>query len=63
MGMHLELKTARLLLRPVQWEDLPSIYEYGGNWENARYMVYLPFSSIEDTKEFMKEANGPVPGG
>lgn len=54
--MYLELRTKRLLLRPLNWEDLPSIYEYAGNADNTLYMLNLPDSSEEDTGRFIREA-------
>lgn len=50
------LKTERLVLRPLNTDDLNSTHEYAGNAENAKYMIYLPNDTIEDTKEFLLNA-------
>ena len=53
--MYIKLKTERLILRPLQMEDLQAVYEYAGDKEDIKYMVYLPKESIDETRNFLKE--------
>ncbi len=48
------LKTKRLLLRPLELSDLYTRYKYSGCIDTAKYMVYLPEHSINETREFLK---------
>jgi len=50
------LKTKRLLLRPFSTDDLYSTHAYAGNKNNAKYMVFLPNETMEDTKQFLSDA-------
>lgn len=54
--MHITLKTPRLTLRPIGPEDLKTTFAYAGCPENARYMVYLPHASPEETLVFLRAA-------
>lgn len=61
--MYIEIKTDRLLLRPLDIKDLNSVHEYASDIENTKYMIYLPNETKEDsscfltrvTKEWQKE--------
>ena len=49
----MELKTKRLILRPVQLGDEKEIHEYAGDKE-ITMMFWLPNDSFEETAEFVK---------
>ncbi|MDD4125180.1 MAG: GNAT family N-acetyltransferase [Eubacteriales bacterium] len=51
--MYIELKTERLLLRPLNVSDLQTVNEYATDAENTKYMIYLPNKSIEETYKFL----------
>lgn len=55
--MYIELKTERLLLRPLNICDLETVYEYSSDIEHTKYMKYLPDRSIEDTRKFLIDAS------
>lgn len=50
--MYPEIKTERLLLRPLDLSDLESMHEYASDKENTLYMYHLP-RKIEETAEFL----------
>lgn len=50
--MYLEIKSERLLLRPLNLSDLESVHEYASDKENTMYMYHLP-REIEETSEFL----------
>ena len=50
----MEIKTPRLVLRPLGIRDLASTYEYASDPENAKFMVYYPHESIAETEAFLK---------
>lgn len=51
-----EIKTQRLLLRPLSVNDLEEVHEYAGNKEITKYMLYLPNNSKKETFEVLKKA-------
>lgn len=51
--MYYEIKTERLLLRPLNISDLNTVHEYASDYENTRYMMWLPNRTIEETAEFL----------
>ncbi len=51
--MYLELKTDRLLLRPLSLEDLDTVHIYASDIDNTKYMLCLPNKTIEETKQFL----------
>ena len=53
--MYIELKTERLRLRPLRMDDLQALFEYTGDREAIRYMLYLPHESLEEAEEFLRE--------
>lgn len=53
--MYCELKTNRLLLRPLNISDLCSVYTYFSDEANTRYMVRLPDKSKEETLQFLSK--------
>lgn len=49
-----EIKTKRLLLRPLTMDDLKTTHIYSSDEENTKYMFFLPNKSINDTYDFLK---------
>ena len=56
--MHYEIKTERLLLRPLNISDLNTVHEYASDTENTRFMMRLPNRTIEETEEFLTRVTG-----
>ena len=54
--MDVELKTQRLLLRPLGPKDLDAVHAYASDRENTRYMLFLPNDTLEETKAFLQGA-------
>lgn len=52
MDYNIQLKTERLLLRPLQMEDADSIFTYRSNAEINQYQGWIP-STISDVHEFI----------
>ena len=51
--MYYEIKTERLLLRPLSINDLNTVHEYASDIDNSRFMLRLPNETIEETAEFL----------
>lgn len=49
----MEIKTERLIIKPMGMEFLESTHKYASDTENTKFMMSLPSESIEDTKEFL----------
>lgn len=49
--MNIVLKTERLTLRPIRLTDLETTFAYAGSADNTRYMLFLPYSSVEETRQ------------
>lgn len=47
------LVTARLLLRPIEEKDAPSVYRWTHSPMVTRYLFYLPNRSLEDTERLV----------
>lgn len=54
--MYCEIKTERLLLRPLSVRDLKTVHEYASDIENCRYMMWLPNATIAETAAFLSSA-------
>lgn len=54
--MYTELRTQRLLLRPLDVCDLETTHAYAGDKESTKYMIALPNETLEETKEFLEQA-------
>lgn len=54
--MEYRLKTERLSLRPLGPEDLEQVWEYAGDSESIKYMVYFPHENQVETLHFLEEA-------
>lgn len=51
--MYHEIKTNRLLLRPLNISDLDSVHVYASDEENTAFMVWLPNTTKEETAQFL----------
>ena len=51
-----ELRTQRLLLRPVGPQDLKAVHAYASDPENTRYTMGLPNDTAAETAAFLAEA-------
>lgn len=51
--MYIELKTDRLLLRPLDIKDLDTVHSYASDLENTRYMLFLPNDTKKETENFL----------
>ena len=51
--MYLEIKTDRVVLRPLNIKDLITVHEYASDIENTQFMVHLPNRTIEETSRFL----------
>lgn len=49
------LKTERLLLRPIEIEDAPSVYRWTHSEEVTKYLFYLPNLTLEDTERLVSK--------
>ncbi|MBE6902388.1 MAG: GNAT family N-acetyltransferase [Ruminococcaceae bacterium] len=54
--MHIEIKTERLLLRPLCMNDIDTVHLYASDAELTRYMLYLPNSNVEESRRFIEAA-------
>jgi len=52
----MEIRTERLVLRPVTMEYLHSTHAYASDLENTRLMMFLPYASIEETRSAIRES-------
>jgi RimJ/RimL family protein N-acetyltransferase len=52
----MEIKTDRLIIRPLGPEYLETYNAYAMSLENARYMCFLPQKDEEESMEFLKAA-------
>ena len=52
----MEIRTERLVLRPVNMEDLHSTHAYASDLENTRFMMFLPYASMEETEEVIRRS-------
>ena len=50
------LTTKRLILKPADITYLHSTFEYAGNLENTKMMMFLPYDSLEETAEILKQS-------
>lgn len=49
-----EIRTRRLVLRPLGVKYLHTVHEYASDYENTKYMVHLPNERFEDTLAFLQ---------
>ena len=50
------IQTERLILRPLALKDLEDVAAYATDPENTTYMMFLPFDSVEETADYLREA-------
>lgn len=50
------IRTDRLILKPMCTKYLNSTHAYASDVENCRLMLFLPNESLEDTFEYLKDA-------
>ena len=50
----MNIRTERLLLVPLGPQQLISTHRYAGDFDNTKYMVYLPNDDISETKSFLE---------
>ena len=53
----MEIKTSRLVLSPLGIKYLESTHEYASDREATIYMMFLPNDTVEETAEFLKNAD------
>lgn len=53
--MYVEIKTRRLLLRPLDIMDLDVVHEYSSDFETTRYLYNFPHYTIEETTQFLRK--------
>ena len=62
----MEIKTERLVLRPLGLQHLKSTHAYAADPEVTRYMMFLPVESIDETRKYLadceREWQKPIPG-
>ncbi len=56
----MEIRTQRLLLRPIGANDLATTQEYASDPENCRYMIFLPSDSEQGTLSYLKDAENEM---
>ena len=54
--MQMEIRTQRLTLRPVEEGDVESTHAYASDHENTKYMMFLPYASLEETRQAVLKA-------
>ena len=52
--MEIEIKTDRLLLRPLSLNDTEALHEYYSDEENTRYVCELPYKDIAETEAYIR---------
>ncbi|MDE7340386.1 MAG: GNAT family N-acetyltransferase [Lachnospiraceae bacterium] len=50
---YFEIKTERLVLKPLGKSYLNSTIRYAMDYENTKYMCYLPDETVEEAEEFL----------
>ena len=51
--MYYEIKTDRLILRPLNINDLDSVHIYASDKDNTTFMLKLPNDAKEETAQFL----------
>lgn len=52
----MEILTERLTLKPMNMTYLHSTFEYAGCLENTKFMMFLPYDSIGETEELIRDS-------
>ena len=53
IALDIEIKTDRLVLRPLSIDDLDTVHTYASDVDNTRFMVWLPNDTKEETAQFL----------
>ena len=53
----MEIKTKRLLLKPLGVQYLNSTFQYASDFDTTKFMVYLPSETLEETLNFYKKSS------
>lgn len=54
MVNYFEINTERLVLKPLGMKYLKSAAQYAMDYENTKYMCYLPDETVEEVEEFLR---------
>ncbi len=57
MKRDFELKTERLVIKPLGIKYLETCHEYASDPENTKYMLHLPADDIEGTRAFLQSCD------
>ena len=49
----MQIYTERLVLRPLEISDLNTTHEYAADFENTRYMLFLPNKTLEESRQYL----------
>ena len=52
----MHLTTPRLTLRPADLSMLETTHAYAGDLENTRFMMFLPYATVEETADMLRSA-------
>ena len=52
----MEIKTPRLCLRPADMSYLATTHAYASDLENTKFMMFLPYASLEETAQALRGA-------
>ena len=52
----MEIRTPRLVLKPMSMACLASTHAYASDLENTKYMMWLPNDTLEETAQFIRDA-------
>ena len=52
----MEIRTERLVLKPLSMEYLHSTYRYKSDLENTRFMFYLPYETIGEAEDYIRRS-------
>ena len=52
----MEIRTERLVLRPVTMDDVDTTHAYASDLENTKFMMFLPYESPEETCDAVQKA-------
>lgn len=52
----MEIRTERLVLRPITMDYLRSTHAYASDLENTRLMMFLPYESLAETEAAIRES-------
>lgn len=53
----MEIETRRLILSPLGMKYLESTHEYASDRDATKYMMFLPNDTVEETAEFLRDAD------